>query len=183
MPASMTGVPPQIAAVTEKKMARASAEIEFQSRQRAYREKEESWKQMDKDLRRLYIDKQNRRMDYDPGLGPTRWLWPTAHQHPRTWSKPRLPRLPHVPSSRLHIAAHMNMHVQGTVAPCCALLAVELTMAFPVRAFSAHGGDILLEREPVMHRHGGPGYTQGLPSPTRFGYVPGSPRSAYNSPQ
>ena len=49
--------------------------------------------------------------------------------------------------------------------------------------FTAHGGDILLERETVIHRHGGPGYTQGLPSPTRYGYVPGSPRSAYNSPQ
>ena len=33
----------------------------------------------------LALEKQKRTLDFQPGYGPTRWLWPVAAQHPRAW--------------------------------------------------------------------------------------------------
>ena len=87
-PLKLGGADPEFqrSAQAAQKLKRAKDEKEFQERQAAYQAKEEAWKKMDKDLRTLFTDKLNRRMDWEPGLGPTRWLWPTARDHPRTWS-------------------------------------------------------------------------------------------------
>lgn len=78
----MTGSPPKVAFASE----RATANAEWRLRQQEFHDKEEAYKRMQKELNQQFLERHHARMDFQPGHGPTRWLWPTAHKHPRTWS-------------------------------------------------------------------------------------------------
>ena len=93
MPVSMNGVPHwrrvelettdrHIPFTTTKKYR----EAEFQARQAEYKAKEETARLREKEARKEMMSRLETRLEFEPGYGPTKWLWPTAMKYPRHWN-------------------------------------------------------------------------------------------------
>ena len=67
---------------------KAKEKAEWTARQQAWAEKKEHEKRTEQQVRRSARETQQRRLNStrcEPGHGPTRWLWPTARDHPRVF--------------------------------------------------------------------------------------------------
>jgi hypothetical protein len=58
---------------------------EWKERQRAWEHKIATERRSEEEARRKARSAHERRFAHEPGHGPTRWLWPTAREHPRAW--------------------------------------------------------------------------------------------------
>ena len=58
---------------------------EWKERQKAWERKIETERRFEEEARREAKSAHERRSAHEPGHGPTRWLWPTAREHPRAW--------------------------------------------------------------------------------------------------
>lgn len=67
------------------KQRRAKAEAEFQARQTERLRQEEVHRAYEKQKRDEMTAKLEKRLEFQPGYGPTRWMWPTAAKYPRTY--------------------------------------------------------------------------------------------------
>jgi len=64
---------------------RRQRDLEFQSRIDDAKRKEALHNQYEKEKRREMTAKLEKRLEFSPGHGPTKYLWPTAYNHPRTY--------------------------------------------------------------------------------------------------
>jgi len=58
---------------------------EWKARMRALEKKEQFEKEFKANERKIILSEWSEMQNQEPGHGPTRWLWPTARDHPRAW--------------------------------------------------------------------------------------------------
>ena len=69
----------------QQKKERAKEEAKkWRERQKEWTERDRKLREYERDMRSLAKAEHAKRAMHEPGHGPTRWLWPTAHEHPRT---------------------------------------------------------------------------------------------------
>jgi len=67
------------------KTLRQKREEDFQKRQKERVRQEEVHAAYEKEKRLEMSNRLEKRLEFAPGYGPTKWLWPTAYEHPRSY--------------------------------------------------------------------------------------------------